>query len=183
MEKNIQKRYIVLGIVVVMVGVLIWRVSTSFAYMNIGYEGKNIISGDKWGVNIIEVDKPELIGEAQVTKEVSTIATTLNFNVALFKPGDKVSFNFVVQNTSKLNAELYAITLSGLSDLDAELINYTIRPIDSSIIHENDVDGSIIKPGDKQQFNITVEYNKESSNNNHYEHNLSLGSTVIYKQK
>lgn len=183
MQKKVQKRYIMLGIIIVLVGVLIWRVSTSYAYMNIGYEGNNIISGDKWGINIIEIDKPELTGDAIITKDISTIATTLNFDVSLFKPGDKVSFNVTVQNTSKLNAELYALTLSGLSNMDGEVINYTIRPIDSSVIHDDDSDGSIMKPGDKQVFNITVEYNKEASDNNHYEHNLNLGSTIIYKQK
>ena len=183
MKKNIQKRYVVLVIVICFVGVLIWSFSTSYAFMNQGYQGNNIISGDKWGVNITNISDVQLEGEAKLTKKVSSIATTLNFEVSLFKPGDKVSFDVTVENTSNLNAELYALTLSGLSPLDSEIINYYIRPIDSSMIHDTDSEGSVIKSGEKQLFNITVEYNKEASENVSSEHALNLGSTIIYKQK
>lgn len=183
MRKNYQKRYIILGIIIVLVGILIWRVSTSFAFMDSGYEGTNIVTGDKWGVNITNVSEVEIEGSAILTKEVSTIATTLNFSASLFKPGDKISFNITTENTSNLNAELYALTLVGLSPIDAEVIDYTIRPIDSSIIHEDKKDGSIIKPGEKQVFNITLEYDSTKREEDNKEYSLNLGSTVIYKQK
>ena len=118
-----------------------------------------------------------------MTKEVSTIGTTLNFDVTLFKPGDKISFDITVSNTSTLPAELYALTLSGLSSIDSEIIDYTILPIDTSIIHEDNVTGSIIKSGEKQIFNITVSYNEKVSTMENREVSLSLGSTIIYKQK
>ena len=164
-------------------GVLIWRLSSSYAAVDIGYSGRNIISGDKWGVNIIEVGKVNTEGEAILTKDVSTIGTTLNFDVSLFKPGDKVSFDITVSNTSTLPAELYALTLSGLSSIDSEVINYRILPVDSSIIHEDNTTGSIIKSGEKQTFNIEVLYSDNVSKDEDKEYNLSLGSTIIYKQK
>ena len=181
--KNIQKRHILLIGVIVLTGFLIWKLSTSYAAVDIGYKGRNIISGDKWGVNIIEVGEVETSGSAILTKEVSTIGTTLNFDVALFKPGDSVSFDITVANTSNLPAELYALTLSGLSEVDSELISYTILPIDSSIVHEENVNGSIIKSGEKQMFNIKVSYDDNASLLNDNEYSLSLGSTIIYKQK
>ena len=181
MGKNIQKRYIFLVVIIILVVVLIWRVGSSFAYVNQGYEGRNIISGNKWGVNIIEVSDVTLSGKAELLHDVSTIGTTLNFDVILFEPGDKVSFDITTQNTSTLSAELYALTLSGLSKADSEYITYTILPIDSSILHENDNDGSIIKSGEKQMFNITVSYDETAKPLKEY--NLSLGSTIIYKQK
>lgn len=183
MQNKVQKRYIVLVIIIFLVGILIWKVSSSYALMDIGYKGNNIIAGDKWGINITDIDKPELTGEARLNGDISSIGTTLNFSVSLFKPGDKVSFNFTVKNLSKLSGELYALTLVGLNDIDGEVINYTIRPIDSSIIHDDQNSGSILKKDEKQRFNITVEYNNEASNNNSYEHLLNLGSTIIYKQK
>lgn len=182
MKKDIQKRYILLGIIMVIVGVLIWKVSTSFAYVNQGYEGRNIVSGDKWGVNITEIGEVETKGDAVLVKDVSTIGTTLNFNAILFHPGDEISFDITVMNTSSLKAELYALTLTGLSDFDSENITYVIRPIDSSILHTDDVDGSIIKSGEKQMFNIRVFYD-EKMHDLGKEYNLSLGSTIIYKQK
>jgi len=183
MEKKYQKRYIVLGIIIVVVCVLIWRVSTSFAFVNQGYTGNNIVSGDKWGINITEISEVTTLGNAQLVKDVSTIGTTLNFDVLLFNPGDKVSFNVTVENTSSLSGELYALTLSGLSKVDAEHVTYQILPIDSSVIHEKDVDGSIIKSGEKQVFRIEVMYDENTNQNIEHEYSLSLGSTIIYKQK
>ena len=102
-----------------------------------------------------------------------------NFSAVLFKPGDRISFNIEVKNTSVLSAELYAVTLTGLNDIDGENINYTILPVDNSIIHSDEVEGSILKSGGKQTFNITLSYDGTSSN----EYHLNLGSTIIYKQK
>lgn len=181
--KNIPKRFIILLVVIMVVGVLVWRLSSSFASVDIGYEGKNIISGDKWGVNIIEIGNVIEKGSAVLTKDVSTIGTTLNFDVLLFKPNDSISFDITVENTSILPAELYALTLTGLSSVDSEMINYTILPIDSSVIHEDNKDGSIIKSGEKQMFNITVSYDNNVSVLENREYSLSLGSTIIYKQK
>lgn len=183
MEKKYQKRYIVLGLIIVIVCVLIWRVSNSFAYVNQGYSGKNIVSGDKWGVNIVKIDEAIEEGKAELVGDVSTIGTTLNFDALLFEPGDKISFDITVENTSSLNAELYALTLSGLSKVDAEHINYQIIPIDSSVIHTNENDGSIVKSGEKQVFKIIVEYDGNTSQKINREYRLSLGSTIIYKQK
>ena len=179
--RNMQKRYIFLGIVMVAVGILVWRLSSSYASMNQGYQGKNIISGDKWGVNITNIGDIEKNGSAEITREVSTIGTTLNFSAVLFKPGDKISFNVEVENTSTLNAELYALTLTGLNDIDGENVNYTILPVDGSIIHSDETEGSILKSGGKQTFNITLVYDEIATGN--HEYHLNLGSTIIYKQK
>ncbi len=179
--KKIDKRYILLGVIVIAVGILIWRLSTSYATMNQGYTGKNIISGDKWGVNITNISNIEKNGNAEITKDISTIGTTLSFSAVLFKPGDKISFNIDVENTSVLNAELYALTLVGLDDIESENINYTILPVDGSIIHDDNVEGSILKSGGKQTFNITLLYDDTKTSNQEY--HLNLGSTIIYKQK
>ena len=179
--KKVRKRYIFLGIVIVIVGILIWRLSSSYASMNQGYTGKNVISGDKWGINITNISNVEKTGSAELTKDVSTIGTTLNFSAVLFKPGDKISFNIDVENTSTLSGELYALTLTGLNDIDGENINYTILPVDGSILHSNDNEGSILKSGGKQTFNITLVYDETSTSDNEY--HLNLGSTIIYKQK
>ena len=179
--KNIQKRYILLAVVMIAVAILVWRLSSSYASMNQGYTGKNIISGDKWGVNITNISNVEKTGKAEISKEISTIGTTLNFSAVLFKPGDKISFDIEVENTSSLNAELYALTLTGLNDIDGEHINYSILPIDGSILHDDNNDGSVIKSGGKQVFNITLVYDELSTSEEEY--HLNLGSTIIYKQK
>lgn len=177
------KRYIVLIIVSVIVCLLVWKISSSYGLFNQGFTGENIVSGDKWSVNIIEVGEIETTGGAIIDKEVSTIGTTLSFGVSLFEVGDAISFDFTVENTGKLDAELYATTLAGLSSLESEVITYEIIPLDYVVIHEDEKEGSIIKNGERQSFRITVKYDENVSLNDNREYNLGLGSTIIYKQK
>ena len=73
------------------------------------------------------------------------------------------------------------MTLTGLNDIDSEDITYTILPIDGSILHDDETEGSIIKSGEKQKFNITLVYDETATND--VERHLSLGSTIIYRQK
>ena len=159
----------------IIVAALIWKIGPSFAFMDQGYHGNNIISGDKWGINITEISDIEKTGDATLIGEISTIGTTLNFNATLFHPGDKLSFNITVSNTSLLKAELYAMTLAGLSNNDSEYITYTILPIDSSMIHTDSQNGSIIKSGEEQVFNITVKYDNNAKIDQEY--NLGFDST------
>lgn len=179
--KKVGNRYLFVVMVGVLVGVLVWQLSSSYAKVDQGYTGKNIISGDKWGVNITKIGDVKKSGNAELIGDISTIGTTINFKAILFKPGDEISFDVEVENTSVLNAELYALTLTGLNDIDSENITYTILPVDGSVIHTNEVDGSILKSANKHTFNITLTYDETATSNNEY--HLSLGSTIIYKQK
>ncbi len=180
---KLQKRYIVLFVVVALVAVLIWQVSSSFAFEQ-GYTGNNIVTGRNWGINITEIGEIKTTGDAVVEgNKVDSIATTLNFNVQLFKPGDSVSFDIKVTNTGKLNAELYVMSLTGLSSLDQEVIDYDILPLDYINVHTDEVDGSIIKSGESQMFRLTVSYSDRVGKDNNKTYYLGLGSTLIYKQR
>ena len=179
---KMQKRYIVLFLVIVLVGVLVWQLSSSFAFEQ-GYTGNNIVTGRNWGINITEIGEVKTEGEAILTNKVDSIATTLNFNVSLFKPGDSVSFDIKVTNTGKLNAELYAMTLTGISPIDAEVIDYEIMPLDYVVAHSDSVDGSIIKANESQMFRLTVTYSNRVGAEVNREYSLGLGSTLIYKQR
>ena len=181
--KSIHKRYIVLALVVLVVVVIIWKMYPSFAHMEVGYEGNNIVTGRNWGVNITEISNIEKKGEAILLSNVDSIGTTLNFNVSLFKPGDEVSFDITVTNTGKLNAELYAMTLAGVSPLDGEAIDYEILPLDYIEVHTDKQTGSIIKANESQSFHLSVKYSDRVAQGVNREYNLGLGSTIIYKQK
>ncbi len=158
---------------------LIYKLSGSFAYTE-GYTGNNIISGRNWGVNITHISDIETKGNARLLSDVSSIATTMNINLILTKPGDAIQFDYTITNTSKLNAELYAITKQGLSHKDSEYIEYTITPNDDIYLHTDQNQGSVIKYGESQTFHVIIKY---IDTKHEGESNLSLGSTIIYKQK
>ena len=63
MLKNKYSKYMVIAIVA-LVAIIVWRLSSSYASVNQGYTGKNIISGDSWGVNITKVGNIEKNGDS-----------------------------------------------------------------------------------------------------------------------
>ena len=82
--KKKEKRYILVVVVAVLVGVLIWQLSSSYATVTQGYSGKNIISGDKWGINITKVGEiqkevnAEVKGDISGNKDYDNIAAVLD---------------------------------------------------------------------------------------------------------
>ena len=167
----------------VIVGVLIWKLSSSYALVNQGFEGKNMVSGDEWALNIINVGRPNLEGDAMLTKDISTIATTLAFEVNLPKPESRLMFDFEIENMGKLDAELCAMTLLGLSTSQSEFVNYTIEPIEYLVLKTNNEAGSILKNGERHAFRITVAYQDNVNEKNIINQTLNLGSTIVYSQK
>ncbi len=187
--RNIHKRYIVLALVILVVVVIIWKVYPSFAYMDQGYEGNNIISGRSWGINITEVSNFETKGKAELVKNdtatyrVSTMANTFNINARLRDPGDSIEFDIKVTNTGKLNAELYRIVNTGLSDEFEEEVDYDVVPLDYVVEHTDEHEGSIIKPNESHMFHVTVKVRNSVAQTVDREYSLNLGSTIHYKQR
>lgn len=179
--KNMGKRYIFVGIVALLVGVLAWQLSSSYAKVEQGYSGNNIISGDKWGVNITKIGEVKRNGNADMIGDISTIGTTLNFKAVLFKPGDEISFDIEVENTSVLDAELYAYSLSGVNTKDSEYVTYSVVPTLGTVFHTDTTSGSILKSANKQVFTVTLSYDDIPNSTEEYQ--LDLGLSLIYKQK
>ncbi len=177
------KRYILVILVIIVVSLLIWKISGTYALYNQGFSGNNIVDGNNWALNIVNVSEAELENEASLIKEVSTIGTTLSFEVSLPNPDSTLSFDFEVENMGKLDATLYALTLNGLSMLDSEYVNYEIVPLDYLTVKTSEEEGSILKPGEKHRFKITVSYQENVNENNLLNTTLNLGSTIIYEEK
>ena len=178
-----QKRYIIVALVIVVVGILIWKLSSSYALVNQGFEGNKIVSGNNWSMNIINVSEPTLEGDAILVKNISTIATTLAFEVSLPNPDSKISFDFEIENMGKLDAELCAMTLMGLSTVQSEYVDYIIEPLDYVTVKTETQAGSILKTNERHAFRITVSYQDNVNEKNILNQVLNLGSTIIYSQK
>lgn len=176
------KRYIIVALVFVIVGVLIWKLSGTYALYNQGYTGNNIVNGNNWSINIVNVSDVTLENDASLIKEVSTIGTTLNFEVSLPEPDSRVTFDFEVENMGDLEAELYALTLTGLSSYDSEYIDYEIIPLDYVVVKTKETKGSVLKKGEKHTFRITVNYQDNVNKNNLKATTINLGSTIIYEE-
>ena len=177
------KRYILVILVILIVSFLIWKISGTYALYNQGYTGNNIVNGDNWSLNIVNISEPVLENDALLINEISSISTTLNFEVMLPNPDSSLSFDFEIENMGKLDAELNALTLTGLSMFDSEYINYEIIPVDYLSVKTDESEGSVLKNMEKHRFQIKVSYQENVNENNIKETTLNLGSTIIYSEK
>ena len=178
--KKIRKRYIIVGIVLVVVCVLVYKLSTSYALKN--NDNNQILTGDDWSLNITSISTPKLTGDAQVTTDLNSIGNNINFSVKLPKKSSSISYDVVVKNMGKLDAELFTISLFGLTELQKEYINYTVTPVDYIVMKSPTQNGSILKNGQTHKFNVSISYQSNVTDKNIIKDELSLGLNIIYSQ-
>lgn len=178
--KKIHKRYIIVGVVLVVVCVLIYKLSTSYALKN--NDNNQILTGDDWSLNITSISTPKLTGDAQVTTDLNSIGNNINFSVKLPKKSSSISYDVVVKNMGKLDAELFTISLFGLTELQKEYINYTVTPVDYIVMKSPTQNGSILKNGQTHKFNVSISYQSNVTDKNIIKDELSLGLNIIYSQ-
>ena len=111
------------------------------------------------------------------------VVRNMSVRISFTKPMDEESFKNAegVFDAITITQGTQGFTSEGDIEIDSEDITYTILPIDGSILHSEENTGSIIKSGEKQKFNISISYDDIATNIKEY--HLSLGSTLIYKQK
>lgn len=178
--KKIHKRYIIVGVVLVVVCVLVYKLSTSYALKN--NDNNQILTGDDWSLNITSISTPKLTGDAQVTTDLNSIGNNINFSVKLPKKSSSISYDVVVKNMGKLDAELFTISLFGLTELQKEYINYTVTPVDYIVMKSPTQNGSILKNGQTHKFNVSISYQSNVTDKNIIKDELSLGLNIIYSQ-
>lgn len=175
-----QKRYIVVAIVCIIVMVLVFKISGTYAIYSEGYEGKNIVDNN---LNIIEYSNITLEGDASFVKDISSIGTTISFECLLPNPKSKISFEFKVKNMSKRDAELYAVTKNGLSSYFSEFVNFEVIPVDYLSLKNGKEFGSILKKNKEHTFRVIVSYQDNVVNLDTNNTMLNLSSTIIYGEK
>ena len=82
----------------------------------------------------------------------------------------------------KLDAELFTISLFGLTELQKEYINYTVTPVDYIVMKSPTQNGSILKNGQTHKFNVSISYQSNVTDKNIIKDELSLGLNIIYSQ-
>ena len=105
MKKNKNKNITILSILIIFMAI-------GFAYLstNLSINGQTLFKKVEWNIyldNIVEINDSKNSG----TAEVNTDKDTINFNVALNKPGDVYEFTFDVINDGNIDAVLDSIEI------------------------------------------------------------------------
>ena len=117
------------------------------------------------------------ISEATIDDE----KTTINYSVALAKPGDYYAFDADMVNRGTIDAKINEIVNRGISDAQRRYIDYTIKYKDGKEPSEGDK----LDASERRTVTVIVKY-KEDLNQEDlpaYDQTLNLTYQIIYVEK
>lgn len=121
--------------------------STGYAVLSqaITIDGTVTVQRD-WDVQIISIQELNQTGSAESAIAPTYSATTANFQVNLFSPGDALEYKITIRNFGNLNAVLNDINLVKTGN---PAINFTVS---------NVTEGSLLSSGNVHEVIIRISY-------------------------
>ena len=154
---------------------------TTVAYASLqtilNVSGTVVKKGNLWNIYFTNPSSASIVGTA-TGSSLNIQASSLNFQVSLYKPRDKVSYTVDIKNGGTIDAVLNSISLTGLDTASNNNINYTVTYSDGSTIKEGDT----LNVGASRTLKITVEFDGNATSLPVSDVNLTFEVTLIYEQ-
>ena len=165
-------------IIYALVGVLML---TTVAYASLqtilNVSGTVVKKGNLWNIYFTNPSSASIVGTA-TGSSLNIQASSLNFQVSLYKPSDKVTYTVDIKNGGTIDAVLNSISLTGLDTAKSNSLNYTVTYSNGSTIKEGDT----LNAGSSKTIKITVEFDSSATSLPESDVNLTFGVTLIYGQ-
>ena len=165
-------------IIYALIGVLML---TTVAYASLqtilNVSGTVVKKGNLWNIYFTNPSSASVVGTA-TGSSLNIQASSLNFQVSLYKPGDKVTYTVDIKNGGTIDAVLNSISLTGLDTAKSNSLNYTVTYSDGSTIKEGDT----LNVGANKTLKIAVEFDSSATSLPVSDVNLTFGVTLIYQQ-
>ena len=139
--------------------------------------GTVVKKGNLWNIYFTNPSSASVVGTA-TGSSLNIQASSLNFQVSLYKPGDKVTYTVDIKNGGTIDAVLNSISLTGLDTAKSNSLNYTVTYSDGSTIKQGDT----LNIGASKTLKITVEFDSSATSLPESDVNLTFGVTLIYGQ-
>ena len=165
-------------IIYVLVGVLMLT-TVAYAALStvLNVSGTVVKKGNLWNIYFTNPSSASIVGTA-TGSSINIQASSLNFQVSLYKPGDKVTYTVDIKNGGTIDAVLNSISLTGLDTAKSNSLNYTVTYSNGSTIKEGDT----LNVGASRTIKITVEFDSNATSLPENDVNLTFGVTLIYGQ-
>ena len=165
-------------IIYVLVGVLMLT-TVAYAALStvLNVSGTVVKKGNLWNIYFTNPSSASIVGTA-TGSNINIQASSLNFQVSLYKPGDKVTYTVDIKNGGTIDAILNSISLTGLDTAKSNSLNYTVTYSNGSTIKEGDT----LNIGASRTIKITVEFDSSATSIPESDVNLTFGVTLIYGQ-
>ena len=174
MKDRNKRRLIIYGLLGVL---MLTTVAYAALQTVLNVSGTVVKKGNLWNIYFTNPSSASTVGSATGSK-INIQASTLNFQVSLYKPGDKVTYTVDIKNGGTIDATLNSISLTGVDTAKNNNINYTVTYSDGSIIKQ----GDILNIGTSKTIKIIVEFDSTATSIAASDINLSFGVTLIYNQ-
>lgn len=159
---------------------LILLVSIGFAFLssNLSIIGNTLVSKQTWDIHF---ESPTKVGgNVDATSLELTDDTTVEFAVALLKPGDTYEFSVDVVNDGTIDAMISGITATELTANQKKLFEYVITYDDGAALKEK----QLLAHNSSDKYKVTVRYKDDISSTDLTLNNqtINISITVNYVQ-
>ena len=151
-------------------GIIIGALLITIALMTIGYaalatqltiNGTASTGDATWAISFLSIAKNETLSTADAVEVADPTATgtAATFNVKLPKPGSKMVYDLVVQNTGTIDATFQEVT--GVDELNKAAptqITYKVERLDSANGSPVEGTGDLLNTTGKNYFRVTIEW-------------------------
>lgn len=156
-------------------GIIIGALLITIALMTVGYAAlatQLTISGTattgdaSWDISFLSINKNETLSTTDSVENSAPTATgtAATFDVTLPKPGSKMVYDIVVQNTGTIDATFKQLT--GLDELNAAApteIKYSAVRLDGENGNVVNGTGDLLNTTGKNYFRVTIEWPANST--------------------
>ena len=165
-------------IIYALIGVLMLT-TVAYAALStvLNVSGTVVKKGNLWNIYFTNPSGASIVGTA-TGGSLNIQASSLNFQVSLYKLGDKVTYTVDIKNGGTIDAVLNSISLTGLDTAKSNSLNYTVTYSNGSTIKEGDT----LNIGASGTIKITVEFDSNATSIPESDVNLTFGVTLIYGQ-
>ena len=159
---------------------LILLISIGFAFLssNLSIIGNTLVSKQTWDIHF---ESPTKVGgNVDATSLELTDDTTVEFAVALLKPGDTYEFSVDVVNDGTIDAMISGITATELTANQKKLFEYVITYDDGAALKEK----QLLAHNSSDKYKVTVRYKDDISSTDLTLNNqtINISITVNYVQ-
>ena len=156
-------------------GIIIGALLITIALMTVGYaalatqltiNGTASTGDASWNISFLSITKNTTLSSSDAVEEDTPTAsgTAATFNVTLPRPGSKMVYDLVVQNTGTIDATFSEIT--GVDELNSAApsqITYKVDRLDAENGSVVTGTGDLLNTTGKNYFRVTIEWPAASS--------------------
>ena len=158
MEK--ERKIRIISVAALIITIICLTVAFAALSQTLTINGAATLDAASWGIKFENLSDGEITGDATIN-DTAVIADDLvtinNIDVSLSTPGDSVTYTVDLVNEGTINAEIYSIETSNLTEEQERYLNFNVTYDDGEEVKQ----GDILNQGERKNITIKIEFDKD----------------------